>query len=43
MSKVTRLDHDLTDGGGATVVVAETPVRFLGAGVSTCVPATPEG
>jgi hypothetical protein len=42
-SRVTRLDHDLSDGGGTTVVVDETPVRFLGAGVSTCVPLTPEG
>ncbi len=42
-SKVTRLDHDQSDGGGTTVVVDETPVRFVGAGVSTCVPLTPEG
>ncbi len=42
-SRVTRLDLDVDAGGGAEVVVEPTPARFLGAGVSTCAPVSPEG
>ena len=42
-SIVTRLDYDESDGGGTTVVVDHTPVRIMGAGVSTCAPFVPAG
>lgn len=42
-SVVRRLDHDGSDGGGTSIVVDETPVRIMGAGVSTCAPIGPEG
>jgi hypothetical protein len=42
-SVVRRLDHDGSDGGGTSVVVDETPMRIMGAGVSTCAPIGPEG
>lgn len=42
-SRVTWLDHDQSEGGGSTTVVAEAPLRVVGAGVSTCAPVTPPG
>jgi len=42
-SRVTWLDHDQSEGGGSTTVVAEAPLRVVGAGVSTCAPITPPG
>jgi hypothetical protein len=43
VSQVTRVDFDGSDGPplGREVVVAETPIRIVGAGVSTCVPLVP--
>jgi len=42
-SRVTWLDHDESDGGGSTAIVAQAPLRVVGAGVSTCAPLTPPG
>lgn len=42
-SVVTRLDYDGSDGGGTSVVVDHTPMRIMGAGVSTCAPFVPAG
>lgn len=42
-SIVTRVDLDGDDGGGSSIAVAATPVRILGAGVSTCAPYVPTG
>jgi hypothetical protein len=44
VSKVTRLDLDGSEGQGAalTVVNGAAPIRIVGAGVSTCVPVTPQ-
>ncbi len=42
-SKVTRLDHDNNDGGGLSVVNADTGLMITGAGVSTCASYTPQG
>ena len=41
VSRVTRFDFDGTEGGGATVVVEEAPIRVVGAGASTCVTTSP--
>jgi hypothetical protein len=41
VSQVTRVDFDGSDGGGAEVVVAQAPIRIVGAGDSVCVPTAP--
>ncbi|MGH1348690.1 MAG: hypothetical protein ACRBN8_44525 [Nannocystales bacterium] len=40
VSRVTRIDHDDSDGGGQAVSVLDTPapIRVVGAASSTCVP-----
>jgi len=42
VSQVTRLDFDNSDGGGLSQLLAEAPIRVVGAGSSVCVPLTPE-
>ena len=43
VSRVHRLDYDGSDGGGqvTTEVVAEAPIRIVGASASICVPIAP--
>ena len=43
VSQVTRMDYDGSEGAGQTLTVvnAAAPIRIVGAGVSTCVPAVP--
>jgi len=43
VSRVTRMDHDSSEGPGQalTVVVDAAPIRIVGAGASPCVPVVP--
>jgi len=42
-SKVTKLDHDGNEGGGLSTYNADTGLRIIGAGVSTCASFVPPG
>lgn len=44
VSKVTRLDHDGSEGQGEVLVVVEpqAPIRIVGAAASTCAPSFPQ-
>jgi hypothetical protein len=43
VSRVHHLDYDESDGGGQalTEIVAQAPIRIVGAGASICVPIAP--
>ena len=43
VSKVTRVDHDDSEGNGQILIpqVPKAPIRIVGAGTSTCAPYNP--